>query len=154
MKVTEQQLKDLFQNSTIKQDSDVLAGDCLSSREASSARLERAESLLNDHTSAQAMKLALAMKPWATQVATDIKSQSAASWFDWISHPFKATLTASAMALALVLVVPQLNKQEQQWVPIQQSQSDVIMNVPFESDVLNSGSFEPQQDSLFGASFG
>ncbi len=154
MKVTEQQLKTLFQNSTLNQGSDVMASDCLASREASSVRLQHAESLLNDHTSAQAMKLSLALKPWASQVAADIKSQSAASWFDWVSHPFKATLTASAMALALVLVVPQLNKQEQQWVPAQQSQSDVIMSVPFESDVLKSGSFEGQPDSLFGATFG
>ena len=153
MKVTEQQLQKLFQDNSLNKQSTVAAGDCLSSADASGQRLQQAESLLNDFTSAQAMKAVFATKDWSAQVAQTINSQSVSSWFNWISHPFKTTATACAFAMVLSVAIPNLSHKEQQILPTQ-AQVDVISTVPFESDVLSSGSFDESADSLFNASFG
>lgn len=153
MKLTEQQLQNLFQNSTANHQTEVLAGDCLAASDASESRLQNAEALINDHTAAQALKIGLASKPWAQQVAKSIENQSVNSWFNWISNPFKPPLTATAMALALFAIVPQVNHTELQMTPLQ-TEADVIKVIPFESDVLSTNSFDSQPDNLFGASFG
>ena len=154
MKLTEQQLKELFQNSSLNTQSAITAGDCLSSAGASNQRLQKAEALLNDFTSAQAMKAAFATKNWSEQIAQSVKNQSVSSWFNWLSNPFKTTITASAFALALVVAIPNLSQNEKQMTPIN-AQADVINNVRFESDVLSNSSFDSNNsDSLFNGSFG
>ncbi|WP_154224533.1 hypothetical protein [Marinicella rhabdoformis] len=158
MKLTEQQLQELFQSSSMNTQSAVSAGDCLSSAEASSQRLQKAEALLNDFTAAQAMKAAFSTKSWSEQIAQSVTNQSVSSWFNWLSNPFKTTLTASAFALAVVVALPNLSSNQQQMMPIQQAQVDVISAAPFESDVLSNSSFDSSanagKDSLFNGSFG
>lgn len=157
MKLTEQQLQELFQNNSLNTQSAVSAADCLSGTDASSERLQKAEALLNDFTSAQAMKAAFATKNWSDQVAKSVQNQSVSSWFNWLSNPFKTTITASAFALALAVALPNMNAKEHQMTPIN-AQTDVINSVRFESDVLSNSSFDgpanQNNDSLFDGSFG
>ena len=58
MKLTEQQLAELFKNSTKNKQNSVVADDCLGAVPASSTRLRHAEALLNDFNSAKGMKMA------------------------------------------------------------------------------------------------
>lgn len=153
MKLTEQQLQKLFQDNSLYHQAKVTAGECLQSSDASSQRLKKAEDLLNDFTSAQAMKAAFAAKDWTQQIARSVKDQSVNSWFNWLAHPFKTTITATALAMALFVALPNLSHQEQKVLPTQ-VQNDVINAVRFESDVLSSGSFDESKDALFNGSFG
>lgn len=153
MKLTEQQLQKLFQNNSMHHQAQVAAGDCLQSSEASSQRLQQAEDLLNDYTSAQAMKAAFASKDWAKQIAHSVKDQSVGSWFNWLAHPFKATITATAFAMTLFVALPNLSHKEQEVLPTQ-VQNDIINSAAFESDVLSSASFDESKDALFNGSFG
>ncbi len=153
MNLTEQQLQQLFQNSTKDNQSRHTADDCIGFSGVSQNRLASVESLMGDMTSAQAMKTAIACKAWSQKVAASIREQSMSGWFNWFVNPLKTTVTATAMALMLVAIMPQTNKQESVIVPVQ-AQVDVIRSIPFESEVLSNGSFEEGQDNLFGASFG
>lgn len=153
MKLTEDQLKNLFQDHSLNNQSTASASDCLAATDASSQRLKQVENLINDYTAAQAMKTAFASKDWSAQIAQSVKNQTVSHWFDWISHPFKTTATACALAVVVTLAIPSLNQQELQLVPYQ-PQTDIISSSQFESDVLKSGSFDGNSDTLFNGGFG
>jgi len=157
MKLTEQQLAEMYTNSTKNSVSDVTAEDCLNALPASQTRLNQAEELLNDYNSAQAMKLAFNFKKWAQSVGQQL-TRSQRPWFNfgWL----KATIGATAFAFICFITIPQqnspyLDQAEQHGVTIA---DDVISQVLFEADndtIGNKGFESPKpEDSLFNGSFG
>jgi len=159
MKLTEKQLADLFINSTQANQAPVGADECLNAMPASPARLKHAESLLNNFTSAQSMKMAFGMKQWSKKVADSIQT-SQKSWlgFFGMNHSFKVAV--AVMAFAFMLVIPEFSQRNIATVSVNNDMTkDVISNAHFEnkSDVLSKGSFDREtqtNDSLFDANFG
>lgn len=164
MKLTEQQLSKLFNSNLEHNDqAPTQAGECLAASPASSDRLLKAEQLLDDPVSAQAMKVALASKPWAEAVGNDLnKTQS------WHQKLFGQTMYRWAMAgaaCALVFMVStpdSIDSVTTLHTPVieQSAANDVINNGHFDhiqSDRLNNGGFEPiegPKDILSDHSFG
>lgn len=163
MKLTEQQLAQLFQTASQKNTSTSQASDCLGATAASSDRLKHAENLLNDHTSSQAMKLAMSLRDWS-DIMADAMNTSRKSWFSFLgmSSPLKTSVATAAFALALVFALPEFsnfNSQRPMHVPVQSDlvHGDTINSLKFESDQINQGGFDQikqKSDSLFNTSFG
>ncbi|MFC3194554.1 hypothetical protein ACFODZ_09930 [Marinicella sediminis] len=165
MKLTEQQLAQLMsQKSTQNNQQAVQASDCLDASPASSERLRQAEKLLDNHTTAQAMKAALAAKPWAQAVASDVQHRQQ-SWVIRLLNgsAMKWGMTAAAFAFVAMVAVPQLNQSVEQSLPLtdQNVANDMINSGHFDapvSDQLNSGGFEPvdrsSKDRVSQHSFG
>lgn len=162
MKLTEKELAALFQNSTKNKTAETTVGDTLSQGPATANRIQQAEQLMHDHSSAQGARMAMGLQGWSHQLASAIE-QAQRPWFNFFtSHsPLKATLATGALAVTLMYAWPNQNSPVETFhAPIinQQVASDVIHTVPFEgqpSDQLfNSNMGETQTDSLFGGSFG
>lgn len=160
MKLTEQQLAEIFTDSTKNNRAQNTAA-CLDAIPASATRLTQAEEVLNDFNSAQGMKMAFGFKQWSEIVADSIES-SQKSWFSILGmkSPFKTAVATMAFAVAFVVAMPEFNQTHPVMVPTQNDYAnDVINSVPFEgqSDVLSSAGFDSgdkEQDKLFGGSFG
>lgn len=168
MKLTEQQLANFYKLNHQQQSSDeVNAGDCLAAAPASSERLNQAERILNDHTSAQAMRAAMATKQWSHAVADGIEHKQQ----PWIQKLFSGTaarwaLASVSFAFVFMLASPGLNEHK----PLldvappginQNAVNDVINKGYFEAvkpDRLNKGGFDKpsnqQSDVLSSHSFG
>ena len=163
MKLTEQQLAELFTNNTKTNPASFDAGNCLNALPASPTRLSQAENILNDFHTAQGMKLAFSFKDWSNIVSKSIQS-SQQSWFSFLgmNSPFKTALATVAFAFAFVVALPQFTATEQSINPIENNVAgDLINSVPFErthkGDQLSRGGFDgshDDKDSLFNASFG
>ncbi|MCB1583393.1 MAG: hypothetical protein R3E90_16380 [Marinicella sp.] len=161
MKLTEQQLAEIFQTNTRTNQTEATCGDCLGAIPASATRLSHAEEILNDFNSAQGAKMAFAYKQWSAVVADSIK-QSQQSWFSLLGRksPFKTAVATAAFAVAFVVAMPEFRQNHETMIPVQNNYAnDVILGVPFEgqSDVLSNGSFDggdKAQDELFGGNFG
>lgn len=166
MKLTEQQLAVLF--SSIPEHSNTesnQAADCLAASPASSERLRQAEQLLDDPVSAQAMKAAIASKPWAEAVSRDLE-QRQQPWFQRLFNPgaFRWAAAGAAFALVLMVVAPVgVHDSTPGHTPVaeQNVANDLISNGRFElnqDDVLNMGGFEKvndrSKDQLSRHSFG
>lgn len=164
MKLTEQQLAEIFKNSTKNKQSTVSAEDCLGAVPASATRLNKSEDIINDFDSAQGMKLAFAFKPWSEAVTETVKANQKPRFnLFGLKNPFKAAIATMAFAFAFVVALPEFNQTETIMLPAQNDYAnDVIQVAPFEGynntdDILSSGGFDKggkDQDDLFGASFG
>ncbi len=166
IKLTEAQLADLFQNNSKKHLASSNASDCLSATAASANRLHHVENILNDHSSAQAMKAALAMKDWSHVMAKSI-ANSQQSWFSFLgmNSPLKTTFATLAFAFAFAIALPvatQFSTQQATYISDSNpQQSDVINAIQFDLDAdrlsragFDGGAKQTEQDSLFNASFG
>lgn len=160
MKLTEQQLADLFTHKTTS-NTEGHVDACLQAMPASSTRLNHAEKILNDHSSAQGMRMAFGLKEWSEIMADSIKS-SQQSWFNFLgmNSPLKTALATTAFAVAFVIAIPENNHTNSPNNMIEFSHSsDVINSVPFEggNDQLSKGDFDGDNksiDVLFDGSFG
>ena len=167
MKMTEQQLAELFQNNSKNHNSSSSASDCLAASAASSDRLNHLEDLISDHSTAQALKVSLAMQDWSQVMANSIEN-SRQSWFSFLgmNSPLKTAFATVTFAFVFAVAVPEFNNFNNQQpthvsAPQQNIAHDVINNVHFEgnSDSLSTGGFDYSEDndtkdSLFDASFG
>ena len=167
MKMTEQQLADLFQNNSKNHNSSSSASDCLAASAASSDRLNHLEDLISDHSTAQALKVSLAMQDWSQVMANSIEN-SRQSWFSFLgmNSPLKTAFATVTFAFVFAVAVPEFNNfNNQQPTHVSANQQniaqDVINNIHFEgnSDSLSKGGFDygednDSKDSLFDASFG
>ncbi len=168
IKLTESQLAELFQNNSKKYVSKSDASDCLAASAASSNRLNHLEDLINDHTTAHALKISLGMKDWS-QVMSESIENSRQSWFSFLgmSSPLKTAFATLSFAFVFAVAMPNfnlLNNQE----PVHAAphsvvaHDDIISINKFDSkqDRLSKGSFDessnnkPTQDALFDSSFG
>lgn len=170
MKLTEQQLAEIYKLNNQKQSSaEFSAGDCLSAAPASSDRLARAEEILNEQTSAQAIRAAMATRKWSHAVAESIelKQQS------WLTNLFRGTAlrwaaAGATFAFVFMLASPGLRDHEPVIDPVvpvinQNAVNDVINKAYFEermsdNDRLNKAGFDKpnihQTDVLSSRSFG
>jgi len=169
VKLSESQVTKLFQVNSKQHTSKSNASDFLTASAASSDRLNHLEDLINDHSTAQALKVSMRLNQWSDVVAKSIKD-SRKSWFSLLSFnkPIKAAFATLAFAFFLTVAMPELSELDIQQ-PIHEAvlqqnitQNDVISVNQFDrkSDYLNKGSFERKenkssaQDSLFNANFG
>ncbi len=167
IKLNEQQLAAIFQSNSQKHTATSDASDCYSATAASSTRLNHVEDLISDRSSAQAMQAAMGLQNWS-QVMADAIENSRRSWFSFLGMgtPLKTSVATLAFAFAMVVAIPeisQINNQEQNHIPINQSmvQDDIINVIKFDDSVdrLSKGGFDSINDSgntekLFNGSFG
>ena len=167
MKITEKQLAGLFQSNSKNHNSSSNASDCLAASAASSDRLNHLEDLISDHSTAQALKVSLAMQDWSQVMAKSIEN-TRQSWFSFLgmNTPLKTAFATVTFAFVFAVAMPELsnfNNQQPTHVdaPQQSMAHDVINNIHFEgnSDSLSKGGFDYNEDnnskdSLFNASFG
>lgn len=169
MKLSEQELAQLFQSKSEHYTSQSSASDYLTASSASSDRLNHLEDLISDRSTAKALKISLGMKEWS-QVMTQSIENSRQSWYSFLgmSSPLKTGFATVAFAFAFAVALPQfsqLTSQQPAHVvnPQQQAvQNDIINVIQFDenSDRLSRGGFDSTnendqpQDGLFNASFG
>ena len=160
MKLTEQQLAQIFQQSTDRANETVNVADCLHA-----PNVANAEAIVSDFNTAQAAKLAINMQPWSQQVATDISASHRTSWLhrskQFISQclpesPFAVSALAVVFTLSAVVFISNQPSPSPS-VNTHMVTNDVINSLPFEgdSDRLSKGGFDgnDEQDRLFRANF-
>lgn len=160
MKLTEQQLAQLFQQSTQADNENMNLSDCLATPSVS-----HAETIVSDFNSAQAVKLAIHMQPWSEQVAHDLNKSQTVTWSQRLHNIFHSRGSKSPVFMASLAVVftltavvflsnHQTNTSSTQTNMVNH---DVINSMPFEgdNDRLSKGSFDGQEDNdqLFRANF-
>ncbi len=153
MKLTEQQLSQLFQDSTRNSYCEVAIGDYLSDCEHN-PNLDQAETILNDRTAAQSAALACHFKTWSTQVANDIQLQRipltariiafCQNLLPSSSMMMPAMAAVFALSAVVFLTAQKLNPADQVSNMVN---NDVINSIPFEgrneqSDRLSKGGFD------------
>lgn len=161
MKLTEQELAKIFQDSTVHSNDTTNVSDCLSSPNVSDA-----EAIVSHFSTAQATRLAIHMKPWSEQVGHDLtQSQQTPSWMQRTRQLFSQWLPDSPAftpALAVIFTLSAvvfLSHQQSQTSPVSTNMvtNDVINSLPFEgnNDRLSKGGFDnqPEKDRLFEANF-
>ena len=175
MKLTEQQIIKMFRQQSAGEKNLVDATEAMDHAAASDARLDVAEQVASDFTSAQIFQQTYQMKAWSEAISSGVESASSvqSDVLASIRDFFKPVLFATAMASAVWLVLPtnQSSMPTPLHVPITEMQTvdrisdgffdqgDVIGSGSFDqSDVIGSGSFEDdkkgtQSDRLFSGSF-
>ncbi|WP_223789683.1 hypothetical protein [Marinicella meishanensis] len=157
IKLTEDQLAGIFQNHSKQHTATSQPGDCLSALPASESRLQHVEDLANDHTAAQATKLAMTLQDWSQIMAQSIEN-SRRSWFSLLgmNTPLKTSLATVAFAMAVVVAVPefkQLDTTTQQTLSHDMAHDDIITRLPFHGDVINQVPFDQNGDALMRGGF-
>ncbi|KAA3651266.1 MAG: hypothetical protein DWP95_00725 [Proteobacteria bacterium] len=160
MKLTEQQLAQIFQSSTNQSVQTVNVAECLSAPNVAAA-----ETIVSDFNSAQAAKLAVHMQTWSQQVAHDIQQAQRPSWsarakaiFSQWRPDSPVAISALAVVFTVTAVVFLSNHQSPPAVSTDMVTNDVINTLPFESndnDRLSQGGFDgpAKEDRLFDANF-
>lgn len=150
MKLTEQQLAQIFQNSTQAADDNFNLTDCLGT-----PNMSHAETIVSDFHSAQAVKLAIHMQPWGEQVAQDIIQTQRHTQNASLSHRlhnfFNALRPKSPVlmpSLAVVFTLTAVVFLSNQPILSVSTQTDVATH-----DVINSLPFEVDRDRLSKAGF-
>lgn len=160
MTLTEQQLAQIFKDSTQQTDASVNVADCLSAPDVSAA-----EAIVSDFQAAQATKLAIHMKPWSEQVGHELAKSRQNTWSQRLTQALQRWIPDSPFAVSALAVVFTLSAVvffSQQ--PIQEPSgntnmvtNDVINALPFEGDDdrLSKGGFDgsSEPDRLFQANF-
>jgi hypothetical protein len=161
MKLTEQQLAQIFQQHSYHTDQTVSVADCLSAPNVTDA-----EAIVSDFNCAQAAKLAVHMQPWSQQVATEITESQPTSWLkrcqqytnQWLhDSPFAISALAVIFTLSAVVFLSN-HTSHAPTISTDMVTNDVINSMPFESnneDRLSQGGFDnpAQEDRLFDANF-
>lgn len=161
MKLTEQELAEIFQDSTVHSDDAISVSDCLNTPNVSDA-----ETIVSHYNTAQATRLAIHMESWSHQVGHDLsQSLQSASWLQRTKQQFSQWLPntpslvpALAVVFTLSAVVFLGNQQTQtSSANTDMITNDVINSLPFEqnNDRLSQGGFDGQAepDRLFEANF-
>jgi hypothetical protein len=160
MKLTEQELAQIFQESSNQFNHSVNVADCLTAPNVS-----KADAIVSDFNAAQATKLAIHMKPWSEQVGHELSGLQRTSWSQRIHQLFTqwmsdtpVVLPALAVVFTLTAVVFLSNHQMQ--TPATHTDvvtNDVINSLPFEgnNDRLSKAGFDgpAENDRLFDANF-
>ncbi len=158
MKLTEQQLAQMFQQSRNTQ-AEAQNKDLYASTDASAQRLADVEKIADNSTLSASYQVMSQLHAWSDAIGNDIelslKPKISFDLFAWL-RPAVAT---AAIATAVYFIVPQTDGSKN----IQQPQSDVIMySSSFEkkSDVINGSSFDATDkvqhdvDTISRSSFG
>ena len=169
IKLSENQLAELFQNNSKNHTSQSDASDFLSASAASSNRLNHLEDLIDDHSTAQALKVSIGLNDWSHVMAKSIE-KNRQSWFNLLgmNTPFKTAFATVTFAFVFAVAIPTFTAQETRQpthVTISQQNNvldDVISINKFDqtNDRLSKGSFESngqqstKTDRLFNTSFG
>lgn len=161
MKLTEQQIAHIFQQSTRHTNEAVDVADCLGTPNAANA-----ETLVSDFTSAQSAKLAVHMQSWSQNVAHELTTGQRPHWTQRLKRMVSQWLPNSPVALPALAVVFTLSavvflSQQPINGPTMNTDvvtNDVINSLPFEgdNDRLSKGGFDggsSEQDRLFKANF-
>lgn len=160
MKLTEQQLSQLFQNSSKHKHTTIDVGDCLLN-----PKLADVDAIVSDFNTAQAAQLATHFAPWSQQVAKDIQHRRQPNTSSRIKLFINQCLPKSPMmgaSLAVVFTLSAVVFFSNQHIDTPSSNTnvatnDVINALPFEgdSDRLSRGNFDEsnQDDQLFRANF-
>ena len=169
IKLTESQLAELFKDNSKKHTSQSDASDCLAASAASSNRLNHLEDLIDDHSTAQALKASISLKGWSQVMAKSIEN-SRHSWFNLLgmNTPLKTAFATITFAFFLTVAMPEFTKfNTQETVHMAAPQqnlahNDAISSNAFDNhnnDRLSEGGFENNEndnidtDRLFNASF-
>jgi hypothetical protein len=156
MKLTEQQLAQMFQN--IK-DTDVAQNtiDLNASVDASDKRLSDVEKITNNSTLSASYKIINQLQDWSQAIGTEIKLSMKPKFTSSILNWFKPTLATAAIVTFVYFVTPNMTAEldnKNHILPIQ----DSITSTSFEGnkDVIRSTSFDqsPKSDIISKNSFG
>jgi len=160
MKLSEQELSQIFQEHTQRSNHANNIGDCLLAPSVSNA-----ESVATDFNAAQAAKLAIHMKPWSEQVGHDLMTSQQPTWSQRIKNVFnqwrpESPLAVSALAVVFTLSAVVFLSNHQTQITATNTNvvtNDVINSLPFEgdNDRLSKGDFDgsDEEDQLFRANF-
>lgn len=151
MKLTEQQLAQMFQNSKNtgiegeSNDSDRL----YASADASAKRLAAVEEIANNSTLSASYQIMNQLQDWTHAIGTDIdlslKPKFSATFMSW----FKPSLATAAMVTAVYFVTPNMTSQLDNHNNIQQNPDQIMYSSSFEEnrDVIRSLSFDENKNS-------
>lgn len=156
MKLTEKQIASIYQNQT-KNRQLVNACEATQQPEGSSSRLQSADHLVSDYSSAQLFKLSFGLKKWTQMLASDVNTQNKkARLFDFF---FKPALATSILACAVWVQIISHNNPSS----IQANRAEIVVahdiinqqSMDY-SDQINLDSFDVKQipsDQVFKAPF-
>lgn len=155
MKLTEQQLAQMFQN--IK-DTDVAQDsiDLNASVDASDKRLSDVEKITNNSTLSASYQIINQLQDWSQAVGTDIKLSMKPKFTSNLLNWFKPTLATAAIVTFVYFVTPNMTAEldNNHLLPIQ----DSITSTSFEGnkDIITSTSFDqsPKSDIITKSNFG
>ncbi|MCF6288146.1 MAG: hypothetical protein L3J53_02780 [Proteobacteria bacterium] len=149
MKLTEQQLAQIFQQSK-HSDSALTVDDLYSSAEVSDKRLADVEAIANDSTLSASYQVLNQLHDWSQAVGNDIelslKPKFTTSLFAW----FKPTVATAAIITTVYFVTPQIDEHATNAeINIAQKSDRIMFNSSFEGneDVIGDMSFESKQGS-------
>jgi hypothetical protein len=150
MKLTEQQLAQMFQQSRSSDNNVETDGSHLhASMDASDQRLMDVERIADDSHLSASYQIINQLHDWSQAVGNDIKLSIKPSFIDSISENvlnwLKPTLATAAVITTIFFVTPQINTQTH----AQQKPDRIMFTSSFESDndVINGMSFEGSQST-------
>ena len=142
MKLTEQQLAQMFQHSK-NTEIEHHADDLYASVDASDKRMNDVENIANNSTLSASYQIINQLQDWSSAIGTDIelslKPKFASTLLSW----FKPTMATAAMVTAVYFVTPNITSELDKSNSIQQK-PDRIITTSFEvnTDVIRSISFD------------
>jgi len=157
MKLTEKHIIKMFRQQTQNTHDIVDATEATAYTAASDARLEFAERVASDATSAQVFQQTYQLKAWSQAIGKELQNNTKAK--TGLLDFFKPLLFATAMASAVWLVLPTHQSTQQLLLPAEMQTADSITDNSFDaSDIITNNSFggdthSAPSDSLFDHSF-
>ncbi len=145
MKLTEQQLQQMFQNSR-RSDADARDIDLDGYVAASDSRLAAVERIADDATLSATQHVMNQLHDWSSAIESDIKLSIKPRFYDQVLNWIKPSFAVAAVVTAVVFMAPQMDQANSTQPVINVSSDRIMFTASFQenSDVINNMNFDGQ----------
>jgi len=145
MKLTEQQLAQMFQNSK-NTDVDNNINDLYASTDASDKRLSDVEKIADNSVISASYQVMNQLQDWSQAIGSDIKLSLKPKFTQAIFNWFKPTIATAAIVTAVYFITPEMSQQ----INVQQKSDRIMFTSSFEgnADVIKSLSFDNKSHKI------
>ncbi len=145
MKLTEQQLKQMFRESR-NVENDTNDTNLYGSVAASERRLAEVERIADDSTLSASYQIMNQLHDWSTAIENDIKLSIKPRFFESMLGWLKPSLATAAIVTTVYFVAPEMNQPSLHNTPVQTDR--IMFSATFEDngDFINALSFDGKQE--------